>query len=78
MSDTPTPNTPAWVPPQVAVLVDIVSLGDELIAWNGDAFDGDGDVSGADAIEFLCGHRDRLRDVLATYRKTTLEVSDGR
>ena len=68
---------PPWVPPHVAALVDLLRLGDELVAWNGEAFDGYEHVSGADAVEFLCEHRERVRGVIAEYRRKRKEANDG-
>ena len=64
---------PSWVPPHVGALVDLLRLGDELVAWNGEACDGDEQVSGADAVEFLCEHRERVRGVIAEYRRKRKE-----
>ena len=68
---------PDWVPPHVAALVKLLELGDEFVGWNAEAFDGDEHVSGADAVEFMCEHRDKVRDVIAEYRRTTKENARG-
>ena len=74
LTDLPVPS---WVPPHVAALVDLLRLGDELVAWNGEAFDGDEHVSGADAVEFLCEHREHVRGVIAEYRRKRKEPNHG-
>lgn len=68
---------PSWVPPHVAALVELLRLGDEVVAWNAEAFDGDGHVSGADAVEFLCGHRERLRHLMFECRRKRNEPRHG-
>ena len=68
---------PDWVPPHVVALVKLLELGDEFVGWNAEAFDGEGYVSGADAVEFMCEHRDKVRAVIAEYRCTTKEDARG-
>ena len=61
---------PKWAPPRLVALAEIHVLAREAVEWNADVLDdedGDGYVSGADALEFLCDWRERMREQLDRY-----------
>ena len=61
---------PKWAPPRLVALAKIHVLAREAVEWNADVLDdeeGDGYVSGADTLEFLCEWRERMREQLDRY-----------
>ena len=61
---------PKWAPPQLVALAEIDVLAREAVEWNSAVLDdeeGDGYVSGADTLEFLCDWRERMREQLDRY-----------
>ena len=61
---------PKWAPPRLVALAEIHVLAREAVEWNADvlaADDDEGYVSGADALEFFCDWRERMREQLARY-----------
>ena len=90
MSDRfdPTADTPAnddapgwppkWAPPRLVALAEIHVLAREAVEWNAALLDdeeGDGYVSGADTLEFLCDWRERMREQLDRYEAACDERS---
>ena len=68
---------PKWAPPRLVALAEIHVLAREAVEWNAAVLDdeaGDGYVSGADALEFLCDWRERIREQLDRYEA----ACDGR
>ena len=61
---------PTWALPRFVALAEIHVLAREAVEWNADVLDdeeGNGYVSGADTLEFLCEWRERMREQLDRY-----------
>ena len=58
---------PKWAPPRLVALAENHVLAREAVEWNAAILDdeeGNGYVSGADTLEFLCDWRERMREQL--------------